>query len=170
MLCRLIVMSLLCSVCSTGQALKYRVSLMLNTSGELREVLSRALVDRLQAINDVVFVDKDPQFILRVVGTQTRARRGSNLHLILAYSFATVYEGDLGPLFDFTKLPPEAARKVADLVKTLEQYQGSGVVTGSLNGLEEACAKVVAAFDSVVLDSNRKAIREVDRGNRIIGK
>ena len=90
--------------------------------------------------------------------------------MILAYSFTTVYGGDLAPLFDPKELPPGAARNVADLVKTLEQYQGSGVVTASLNGIEQACGDVVAAFDSTVLDENRRAVREVKAPSRTIGK
>ena len=161
---------LLCSVALMAQGLKYRVSLRLTVSRELEDVLHSALEHKLRGLNDVALVAKDPQFILRVVGTQTRARRGSKLRLVLAYSFTTVYEDDLAPLFDPKKLPPEAARSVAELVKTLEQHQGSGVVTASLNDIEPACADIVAAFDSTVLDYNRNSVRDVSRTNRLVGK
>jgi hypothetical protein len=45
---------------------------------------------------------------------------------------------------------------VAGLVNTLEQHQGSGVVTASTNGIGQACFAIVAAFDSVVLDYDRQ--------------
>ena len=155
---------LACSMCLIGQGTpKYRVSVRLTAKDDLRDVLKSAFERRFRGLNDVVLVSKDPQFILRVTGVQTRARRGSKFRLILAYSFGAVYEGDLAPLFDPKELPPEAARKLADLVKTLEQDWGSGVVTANLNGIEQACGDVVAAFDSVVLDENRKAVREVVR-------
>lgn len=167
---RLCAVFALCSVALTAQDLKYRVSLRLTAHDELKDVLQSALEHKLRGLKDVALVGKDPQFILRVVGIQTGAHQGSKFRLILAYSFTTVYEDDLAPLFDPKKLPPEAARNVADLVKTLEQHQGAGVVTASMKGIEQACADVVIAFDSVVLDYNRRAVREVNRTNNGIGK
>lgn len=171
MLLRFSAVLLICSIDLLPQELpKYRVSLRVNASEELKGTLKTAFIRRFRSVKDAALVDKDPQFIVRVTGSQTAVRRGSRLRVVLAYTFTTVYEGDLAPLFDPKELPPEAARNVANLVKTLEQYQASGIVTASLSGIEQACGNVVAAFDSTVLDENRRAVREVKPPSRTIGK
>src|ERR1039458_1740710 len=90
---------LVCSMCLRGQDLtKYRVSVRLTANDELRDVLKSAFERRFRGLNDVALVSKSPQFILRVTGIQTRARRGSKFRLILAYSFSAGYAGALAPL------------------------------------------------------------------------
>ena len=152
---------LLCSLTVSAQELRYKVFLSLSGVDHLKGALTRALEHPLRSLPDVALVNNDPQFILRVLAIETQATRRSKFHLIIAYSFTTVYQDDLAPLFDSKQLSPDAAKHVADLVKTLEQYQGSGVVTADSRGIEQACAEVIAKFDSMVLDYNRRAVREV---------
>jgi len=171
MLLRISAVLLLCSVRPPAQDLtKYRVALKVSADEDLTKVVTSALAASFRGIGDTSLVDSNPQYIVRVTGIQTRARRGSKLRVILAYSFTTVYENDLAPLFDPKELPPQAARNVADLVRTLEQYRGGGVVTARLNGIGHACAGIVGVFNSVVLDEGRKAVREVSRTHGAIGK
>lgn len=152
---------LLCSLTVSAQDLRYKVSLRLSTGDHLRGALTRALEHPLRSLPDVALVNSDPQFIVRVFAIETQASRRSKFRLIIAYTFTTVYEDDLAGLFDSKQLPPDAAKHVADLVKTLEQYQDSGVVTADSRGIDQACTEVIGKFESMVLDYNRRAVREV---------
>ena len=152
---------LLCSLTVSAQELPYKVSLSLSTVDHLKGTLTRALEHPLRSLPDVALVNNDPQFILRVLAIETQASPRSKFRLIIAYSFTTVYQNDLAALFDPKQLVARRGKTCCRSGKTLEQYQGSGVVTADWRGIEQACAEVIAKFDSMVLDYNRSAVREV---------
>lgn len=154
-----------------AQETNFRVLLTVSAPTGVKEEAESYLRRELRALRDVDLVETNSGYILRVGILETRSQSGIKTGYALSTSEAS--KPSINTLVDILKHAHQLTGEGGDLLRTasqdLEIFRTQNLHVGA--DLKRLCERVVAEFDSDLLEESRKFTRQfIETLKRVRGK
>ena len=135
----------------------FRIKLNVSASESLRKELNKCLTNELNAINDTIVVDNNPEWELSILAETTPTKDKSNLNIMLSVLISNPFLKNIINVEQFlASLNPFQASYMRNY------FSRSGIVIDHWlrfdvhDNLTKMCKDIVADFDSKYLEKSRQ--------------
>ncbi len=136
---------------SADNALEFRVKLDVRGDESIASRIESNLSDELQALGDVIQPRNDCRYEINVIGVKLRNTFGGEVGAVLSVNVLTRFSSQ-----HFSYMFKEEFRKAGTAyMDDLYYYPKHWVKSGSIHDLSSMCRRIIADFDSQILQKQR---------------
>ncbi|MBN1515336.1 hypothetical protein JXA32_02085 [Candidatus Sumerlaeota bacterium] len=134
------------------KGLNSRVQLSVSAAEESREIISGFFTEKLNGIQDVELVNRDPSWKIDVVVMDLLAQDGTKNGVVVSVVILRQFDTKT-----ITAVSPPSQKKYMEiLTNNLYRFEEHWVRTGTPDDLKNLCDAIIADFDAEHLDRQRK--------------
>ncbi|MBN1830669.1 MAG: hypothetical protein JW896_01000 [Deltaproteobacteria bacterium] len=140
---------------SADNALEFRVKLNVHGDESIASPIKRYLSEEIQSLNDVIQSNDHYRYNITVIGGKLKNTGGDGAGVVLSVNIHTKFDNQH---FSYM-FKEEFVKEGMSLTNGLFYYPKHWVRSGSIHDLPSICRRIIADFDSQILQKQRDAIK-----------
>lgn len=140
---------------SADNALEFRVKLNVHCDESIANPIKNYLSEELQSLGDVIQSKDNYRYDITVIGGKLKNTGGDGGGVVLSVNIHTKFDNQH---FSYM-FKDEFVKEGMSLTNGLYYYPTHWVRSGSIHDLQSICRRIIADFDSQILQKQRDAVK-----------